>query len=426
MHDVTREMALWIAQEVEKDKHNFFVRSGSMLGEIPRIEEWKDARKVSLMVNEIEQLQEAPSCSHLSTLLLQRNNLGTINGVFFQYMPKLVILDLSYNWSLVELPSEISKLVSLEYLNASQTKLQNLASGLNELIRLKYLNVERTHIERIPRKLISNLQKLQTLKMRGDYVFCVDEELLEELESLEDLSTLTITICSNASFHKFQNSRKLQSCTTKLYLHNMKVIELSILLNMKRLESLWIENCDDKKMLEESDIMKVKEGDGGEKLQDIGPSMTRFHNLHSVHIIGCNQVVDLTWLFFAPNVTHIRVFGCSALEEIINREKLGKNEDLNQLFAKLEVLELRFLPSLRSICKCALSFPHLERLYVSDCPKLKKLPINSSTAAKDNTKFTIQCDDREWWRQLEWEDEATRIAFTNRCYCFEYKVVDLL
>jgi disease resistance protein RPS2 len=259
------------------------------------------------------------------------------------------------------------------------------------LIRLKYLNVERTHIERIPRKLISNLQKLQTLKMRGDYVFCVDEELLEELESLEDLSTLTISISSNASFHKFQNSSKLQSCTTiELSLHHMK----------------------------ESDIMKVKEGDGGEKLQDIGPSMTRFHNLHSVHIIGCNQVVDLTWLFFAPNVTHIRVFGCSALEEIINREKLGKNEDLNQLFAKLEVLELRFLPSLRSICKCALSFPHLEILYVERCPELKKLPINSSTAAKDNTKFRIECWDREWWRQLKWEDEATRTAFTNRCYYY--------
>ncbi|KAL1203951.1 putative disease resistance protein [Cardamine amara subsp. amara] len=46
MHDVVREMALWIASDFGKQKENFIVQAGLQLREIPEIEKWKLARRV--------------------------------------------------------------------------------------------------------------------------------------------------------------------------------------------------------------------------------------------------------------------------------------------------------------------------------------------------------------------------------------------
>ncbi|KAM7268185.1 hypothetical protein ACFE04_010351 [Oxalis oulophora] len=421
MHDVTREMAFWISQEFEKDKHGSVVRAGFMLMEVPRVEEWEGKRRVSLMHNKIKQLQEAPSCSHLKTLFMNNNELEMITGQFFQGMPFLVVLNLSYNEGLRELPSEISKLVYLEYLNLSDTGLQKLPIGLNALIRLIYLNLEGNLELEIQCNVISNFQKLQTLNLRGTSLKTEDAGMFfEELRSLKHLETLDIIIDTRVAYHEFQSSNTLHSCIKNLTFDVVEV-RVSILANMEHLESLWINCCNI--IVDEWDTKRVKE-DGGETSMNVVHSMTlgkRLDRLQYVKIEGGSGIADLSWLILAPNLTHIHVSCCSDIIEVINMENLGESENLN-LFAKLETLELLCLPNLQSICKYALSFPQLKTLRMRRCEKLKKLPINSSTS-KD-IKFIIwsmrssesesESVEKEWWNNLEWEDEATRIAFSNR------------
>ncbi|KAM7268886.1 hypothetical protein ACFE04_011052 [Oxalis oulophora] len=419
MHDVTREMALWISQEFEKDKHGSFVRAGFMLMEVPRVEEWEGKRRVSLMHNEIKQLQEAPSCSHLITLFLNNNKLEMITGQFFQGMPFLVVLNLSYNESLRELPSEISKLVYLEYLNLSYTGLRKLPIGLNALIRLKYLNLEGRWDLEIQCNVISNFQKLQTLNLQRYSLKTEDAGMFfEELRSLKHLETLDIFIDTRIAYHEFQSSNTLHSCIKNLTFYAVEV-RVSILANMEHLEALWIHDCI---IVEEWDTKRVKEDGGETKFEtsmNVVHSMTlgkRLDRLQYVYIRECSGAVDLSWLILAPNLTYIHVSDCSDIIEVINMENLEESENLN-LFAKLETLELLKLPNLQSICKYALSFPQFKTLWVKKCWKLKKLPINSSTS-KD-IKFIIAREAQGWWDKLEWEDEATRIAFSNR---LEYEI----
>ncbi|KAJ6751284.1 hypothetical protein OIU85_001780 [Salix viminalis] len=70
MHDVIRDMALWIASDIERDEQNFFVQTGAQLSKAPEIGKWEGVRRVSLMANHIEHLSETPSCSNLRTLFL--------------------------------------------------------------------------------------------------------------------------------------------------------------------------------------------------------------------------------------------------------------------------------------------------------------------------------------------------------------------
>ncbi|KAJ0075002.1 hypothetical protein Patl1_34803 [Pistacia atlantica] len=63
---------------------------------------------------------------------------------------------------------------------------------------------------------------------------------------------------------------------------------------------------------------------------------------------------------------------------------------------------------LKSIYLKALPFLHLKKILVNECPKLKKLPLDF-TSAKERT--IVIMGPEEWWKELQWEDEATPNAF---------------
>ncbi|KAL5761202.1 hypothetical protein ACOSQ2_020040 [Xanthoceras sorbifolium] len=166
MHDVIRDMALWVVSKVEKEKHNYFVDAGMELSIIPEVKDWEGAKKVSLMENQIEHLTEIPNCPNLITLFLNNNHLLNISGGYFQCMPSLKVLNLSNNSSLSELPTEISELNSLQHLDLSRTAIKELPKELESLVELECLNLEHTNqLQRIPRQLISKFSKLKVLRM---------------------------------------------------------------------------------------------------------------------------------------------------------------------------------------------------------------------------------------------------------------------
>ncbi|GAV65996.1 NB-ARC domain-containing protein/LRR_8 domain-containing protein [Cephalotus follicularis] len=433
MHDVIRDLALWIANKCGKSvKDHYLVRTGAQLVEAPHVSKWKESTRVSLMNNQIKNLTEAPpECPNLLTLFLRDNELKNITNDFFQCMPSITVLDLSYNLSLKELPVGISKLVSLQYFNLSRTGIVELPIELKNLVRLKYLNLEDMYnLRKIPKEVISSFSKLEIFKIwiycRSSGVFDEDnvlgrgnELLVEELHGLKYLNTLIIYIGSDIAWKSFQSSNRLQSCTEGFLLHceeGPHQFKVSWLANTKRLEKLSIIGLKGDWASEEGrERQPVMKHDLHHNSVSVTPSERSFHSLRYVHLSRCSKLRELTRvIILAPNLNRLWVSGCDEMEEIISERKLVYEfpEVLGSFnpFAKLESLRLFGLPQLKSIYPSPLPFPRLTEMHFYGCPKLKKLPLNSNTTTGKDSQFQIEGKE-EWFQELEWEDETTRTTF---------------
>lgn len=422
MHDVIRDMAMWLACECGKAKENFLVHTGAHLIEAPDFEKWKGVKRMSLMANQIENLVERSICPSLSTLFLTNNRLKMISEGFFQHMPSLRVLDLSENKGITHLPMGISKLQSLQYLNLSQTGIRDLPIELKALDKLKYLNLEFTSkLNMVPRNVISSFLVLRVLRMydcgsSDDILFGGEESLVEELVCLKHLDVLTITIRCVSAFKRFFTSLNLLTCTQVLCLESFTCVsslDISPLTNMKCLDILNICDCES---MEDLKLDLVQDGAAAQAPNGPCNSITMikscFHSLQRVSVYECPKLKDLTWLIFAPNLVTIDMHDCPEMEQIINCGQLSKVEEVVEdlsSFAKLNNLILINLPQLKSIYANTLPSPYLKTIVVFNCPQLRQLPLDSS-ASKRN--IVIEGEE-DWWNELEWEKEATRNDFLS-------------
>ncbi|KAG4212942.1 hypothetical protein ERO13_A01G018500v2 [Gossypium hirsutum] len=395
MHDVIRDMALWIAGESEK---KFFVKAGTQLKEQPEAEKLEEVIRMSLMDNRIENLTKILACPNLQTLFLGWNHLEVIISDFFNFMPMLRVLDLSRNMNLRKLSVGITKLVSLEHLNLSETGIRKLPVELKALKKLKYLNLEWTrNLAMIPQQLISSFSKLQVLKMEGCDYGC--SLVLEEIEHLKYLNVLTISVRSASELKKVLVFSKFPSCTIEgiiienfIDLRSMNILALAN--HLYTLTLRYVCNVEEVKIA--SNIIK---------------DARCFQSLRFITLVFCEQLRDSSWVSFAPHLEHLRMSFCTNLEEIISEEKLGEITESKvniNLFSKLKVLELNHMLKMKTICYYALPFPQLKSIKILNCPMLKKLPLNSNSAKGQRL---VIIGEEGWWEDVEWEDESTKIAF---------------
>ncbi|KAJ0075057.1 hypothetical protein Patl1_34573 [Pistacia atlantica] len=163
MHDVIRDMTLWIACDIKEEQQKFLVQVGVGLTKAPKIKEWEELKRISLMENKIEELSVTPTCPDLLTLFL---NEVVENSVLFGGGEDLVkeLLGLE---SLCVLSITLKSCHALHtFLNSH--KFQNYTHGLT-LRRLddsKMLNVlslaDLKHLRRLE---IENCENLEELKM---------------------------------------------------------------------------------------------------------------------------------------------------------------------------------------------------------------------------------------------------------------------
>ncbi|CAF2051239.1 unnamed protein product, partial [Brassica napus] len=377
MHDVVREMALWISSDLGENRDRYIVRAGVGLCEVPKIKNWSAVERTSLMNNKIAEISGSPKCPKLTTLFLQGNmSLVRIAGEFFMHMPKLVVLDLSQNVSLDRLPEEISKLVALKCLDLSGTTISELPVCLAKLKKLIHLYLEGVWtLERIDG--ISKLLSLRTLTLLG----CSQlkfEKSVKELLLLKHLEVLTIQIRTKLVLEELFFLHMGRTCIQKVVIKNMAE------------ESYGILNF--------PSILRNLKGQC-------------FLNLSSVVIERCMRLKDLTWLLFAPNLIHLSLMHLIQLEEVVSIEKVGEIQAEGIIpFGKLETLVMLDLPGVKSIYRTPLPFPCLREMDIEGCWSLAKLPFDSKSVAEVE-RFVIKYDMCCWIDELEWEDEATRLRF---------------
>ncbi|KAH6779107.1 hypothetical protein C2S52_010344 [Perilla frutescens var. hirtella] len=425
LHDVVRSFVLWVVSE-----KRFIMQASQGLTEAPSGDEiWKQAERISLMDNEITELSQTPDCPNLSTLLLHWNNgLSRFSHGFFQNMPALKVLDMSFT-SIKELPPSISRLAGIRHLDLSGTKLSTLPRELGCLTNLRHLNLQRNaYLRTIPREAISGLSQLRVLNFYYSYSYWemgsnVDslELRLTDLECLRNLDSLGITATTLSALNKVSRSRFLRECIHYLYIKECEGLHQLPLSSYAgdgdKLRRLSINNCMDLKYL------VINEAAGENWLPNLEilalnglPSLTTIWkntvslgcllNLRCVNIWYCDKLKSVSWILKLPKLEMVYIFYCKEMEEVIREEDVV-DEDYSNAFAKLRIMSIRDAPKLRSICKKAMVFPCLKKIAVIDCPKLRKLPLRAHNVKE---LPTVYCS-KEWWNNLAWDDTDTRDTF---------------
>ena len=370
MHDVIRDMALWLACEKGKKKNKFVVKDGVRLIRAQEVEKWKDAQRIALW-NEtsIEELREPPHFPNAETILFLSDLTLFPNG-FFTNMSIIRVLDFSNNILLTKLPLEIGNLVTLQYLNLSGTRIEYLPMELKNLKKLRFLMLDWLFlVGPLPNQMVSSLSSLQLFSMKSLSIpLHVDEiMLLEELDRLEHINHVSICLTNILSIQRLFKSHKLRRSTRWLRIEHcrgLNQVQLS-----PCIEELLLYSCNELKDVEidfENEVVPSK-----------FPRQQCFNHLLSVRIVACNKMLNLNWLIHAPKLQYLHIEDSEIIEKVIEDERSEGSEIESGLsvFSRLVYLTLSNLPKLESIYGHALPFPSLREINVLHCPSLKKLPF---------------------------------------------------
>ncbi|KAL0792943.1 hypothetical protein Bca101_064320 [Brassica carinata] len=395
MHGMVRKMALWIASDYGRQRDNFVAVGGMGIHKMPEVNDWSNVRRMSVTTTQVTKISDSPDSPELTTLFLQENNLKGISRDFFRWMTSLVVLNLSHNGELAELPEEVSSLVSLRLLNLSWTKIKRLPVGLKELKRLIHLDLDYTSSLRKV-EVIGDLPNLQVLRLLQSVP--MDLSLIEKIELLKSLKELSLTVREVDVLKRLLSIHQLASCTRHLQLTGITITDGGTLLfnSMLSLRELNIGMCNIPEI-----TINWRSTIQGESVR-FG-NIPLLQNIRTVSLSSCKGLRDLTWLLLAPNLGNLRLHECQQIEQIINKEKAtaGMTE---QPFQNLISLSLDSLPQLESIYWTPLPFPVLKYVYIRGCPKLRRRPFST----KGNQ---VRSDVGQ--KGVEREDEATQQHLSN-------------
>ncbi|XP_031263540.1 probable disease resistance protein At5g63020 [Pistacia vera] len=304
MHDVLRDMALWLATEKE---NKIFVFENQESIKKHGIATWKEAVRISLWGGSVKLFRETPFCPRLLTFLVRQTAVETFPSSCFQSMYAMKVLDLSKNLCLTRLPAML-EMINLQYLNLSDTNIQELPIVASSLTKLRFLLLDgTTDLKAISEGVISSLSSLQvfsrvpTRNSQLNFQPFWNTTLLRELECLEEIEEISVTLFTVDAVFQFKSSPKLQSCVKRLVIKCKQGKELHL---AETSSSVLSTGC--------------------------------FDNLHDLCIKMC-LVKDLACLRYAAMLRFVFAADCPLLEEIIPYEFSSSSED-STMFKKIEAM----------------------------------------------------------------------------------------
>uniref|UniRef100_A0A2N9HA76 AAA+ ATPase domain-containing protein n=1 Tax=Fagus sylvatica TaxID=28930 RepID=A0A2N9HA76_FAGSY len=402
MHDLVRDMVLWVASPQFKVEGHLGLEDFSDEGK------WgEDLVKASLMYNNISRIppNASPMCPKLSTLLLQ---------------------------GITEVPDGLEMLVNLRYLDLNAEKLKIMPSEiLPKLSRLQYLAVSsESELITVKAEEVASLKNLETFGGLFSDIY----EYSTYIRSLEKgrLASYEIQVGKPVSIgHRLylnwgkkvvlENcniSRGEESFVLPKDVHDLEIgrcnnlrclCDVPSLSHATELKSIFLFDC------QGSRAHTLKEKDASAQ---VAPHT--FSRLKGIHIDTCGKLKKLLTpglLLQLHNMEHIDVGGCEQLEEIIEEEEEEKEEegmDTTKItLPRLKKLTLQWLPELKSICSSSkvISCDSLEKILIYRCPKLKRFPLslpllNGQLSPPPSLKHITA--KKEWWESLEWDCQDTK------------------
>ncbi|KAL4645124.1 hypothetical protein ACB092_02G213700 [Castanea dentata] len=468
MHDVVRDVAIWITSSFE-DGHKSFVRSGTGLSKMSVGEFSNSFKRVSFMCNKITRLPDCViQCSEASTLLLQGNwLLETVPERFLQGFEVLRVLNLGETcirslplsllqlgdlralilrscFSLEELPP-LGGLSRLQILDLTATRIREIPRGMEDLSNLRQLGLSHTgRLKTIQTGIISRLSCLEFLDTtRSKFRFRMKGEeqdgqaTFDELRYLDKLLILSITF-KRIPWFRFEDLSWINRLRGyKIFMgptvypivttYDKRVIISGLDLSQESIGQLWgianylvLENCSGlNKMLKDLVINSVSCFVG---LKSLTVERSTSSNLRTVG--ECSAHSDLL-----PNLEQLHLYALADLESIsglasllglrfdrlilidvrdcYNMRCLLSCGDFIYTLPNLEVikiLELKDLPELKTLCRHEETWPCLEQVDVIVCHRLRRLPLTEQNVGA----IKEIRGESQWWDALEWDEDKTK------------------
>ncbi|KAG2724898.1 hypothetical protein I3760_01G039500 [Carya illinoinensis] len=393
MHDVVRDVSIWIASTYSEDGSKSLVRTGNGLKEISATELSNSLKRVSFMDNDLKRLPDDSviRCSKASTLLLQNNpHLDLVLEIFLERFKVLRVLNFSQTCikslpdSLLQLDDlralllndckdleglpPLERLSRLQVLDLSRTGIRELPKGLEQLSNLRNLNLARTSkLEVVKVGVISKLSRLEVLDLsdsgniwKEKGAVQEEEACFEELPCLERLQVLSIRLKRNLCY--------TPQDTITSWINGLKAFEISF-------GGSWVSRSA-RELCLLSDVQKRVTMEGidlsGGQIEGL---LSNASHLSLIHCGGLNEMLqDLVINSVGRSFTYLKELSIGFSDSSF---RTGGHVAEYDLLPNLEQLFLTGMTGIESISELAnllgLRFQRLKTIYVSTCPKMKDL-----------------------------------------------------
>uniref|UniRef100_I1QMW2 AAA+ ATPase domain-containing protein n=1 Tax=Oryza glaberrima TaxID=4538 RepID=I1QMW2_ORYGL len=358
-----------------------------------------------------------------------RNSLDANIARVIQRFIAVTYLDLSWN-KLENIPEELCSLTNLEYLNLSYNfSISEVPKCLGFLIKLKFLYLQGTNIKTIPDGVISSLTELQVLDLLnmyfGEGITMSPVEyvptILPELGAINNLKEVDIVIEGS-----FQYELLSHCCNLPLRLVALRKMEQSCAL-FRLSESIFQDNLLGTTLnyleVSDSDMNVIEIFRGAEapnycfealkKIELFNLKMLKhikcfrlsphdmFPSLSVLRVSFCDRLKNISCTMYLSKLQHLEVSYCNSITQAFGH---NMNKSTVPTFPCLRYLSFAYLDGLERICDSDVTFPQLETLKFTGCPNLMSLPFNKGTVPLNLRE--LQLEDVKLWKNLIWEEEG--------------------
>ncbi|KAJ8628035.1 hypothetical protein MRB53_021342 [Persea americana] len=380
MHDIVRDLALYMASSSCDEGPKILVKAGFGKGlkEPPLEETWREFARISLMMNGITELPIKPECPNLVSLFLSYNPITAVHHSFFEFMPALQVLDLSFT-SITSLSVSSSSLLNLRALILTGCHTLTEVSFLGQLKELQFLDIKSSGIRSLPKDM-QNLVKLKKLNMSNlqNFRTLIPSSGISGLSSLEDLRLQKTKVnWAKGSELAVENDATLgevaklkQLTILKITIEDFDCIEEDLFLQqwskLKKFKVVIGPSLDEPNYM---DCMKHVHICGGNNYpHGVKVMVTHTEGLGLINA----DVKDVFQLVGVANgLRMLNIDRCKKMERILDWSDVGEDALQN-----IEKLELRMLPKLQKLFKGQVPQQCLRKLseiHLRDCDQLKSL-----------------------------------------------------
>jgi disease resistance protein RPS2 len=143
-------------------------------------------------------------------------------------------------------------------------------------------------------------------------------------------------------------------------------------------------------------------------LEGIVPKRGCLGMLKTLEVVDCGrlekQLISFSFLRQLKNLEEIKVGECRRIKRLIAGS--ASNSEL----PKLKIIEMWDMVNLKGVCTRTVHLPVLERIGVSNCSLLVKLPITAYNAAA----IKEIRGELEWWNNITWQDYEIKSLVQRR------------
>ncbi|KAM3288737.1 hypothetical protein P3S67_022167 [Capsicum chacoense] len=435
MHDVVRDVAIFIASEGE---HKFMVNHNMNSNEFPRKDSYEHYSHMSIVANKFDEGPRAISCPRLKFLMLKLRfeEDFKLQDDFFDGMSELSVISLSgYDQnSILPFPSSIQRLSNLRTLYLTNLRLTDI-SIIGERVTLEILSIRYCYLEEFPVEIgnLTNLTMLEYWNTSYRNRMRISPGVLSRLVRLEELHMVRVedyVIYSNLGLSSKLTRYALIVGGVCMGTSIMETYDKIIALEVTESTPLgdWI------RLLVRNSELVFSRGKGSKNvvvdLQNVKDlrlvdcdslnihcqNNIPFPKLERLEVSYCDQeprannaITDSNPLFnekvWKIEKLDVSISGQRSSESANTRDKiLSINGRTNEpLFPRLDKLELENLPKLGHfiLTKQALEFPFLREVEIHKCPEMKTFVQQGSVSTPSlknvNNDDKVKVDDLNEW-----------------------------